>query len=79
MPISCGKACGRNGLDPEHLPPHDQLRLKQDAKPWKSIWSAGHGVGSIADVRRQPHSCERLVAEYQKAMTEACFDRFIRG
>lgn len=68
-----------NGLDPEHLPPHEQLRLKQEAKPWKSIWSAGHGVGSITDIPAAASLCERLVTEYREAMMDACHDRVIRG
>jgi nitronate monooxygenase len=68
-----------NDLDPEHLPPYEDLRHMPEARPWKSIWSAGHGVGSITDVPTAASLCERLVAEYRQAMMDACDDRFIRG
>ncbi len=38
------------GLDPENLPDHGKLDLEGEAKVWKTIWSAGQGVGSIDDV-----------------------------
>ena len=35
---------------------------------WRDIWSAGHGVGSIADVPRVADLVDRLEAEYHAAL-----------
>jgi len=37
------------------------------AKPWKEIWSAGQGVGSISDVPTTAELIERLKSEYRDA------------
>jgi len=37
------------------------------AKPWKDIWSAGHGVGSICDSPTTAKLIQRLKAEYEQA------------
>ncbi len=37
------------------------------AKPWKDIWSAGHGVGSIDDTPKAKDLIDRLKAEYKTA------------
>jgi len=36
-------------------------------KPWKDIWSAGHGVGSIEDVPCAAKLVNQLQAQYQGA------------
>ena len=38
------------------------------AKPWKDLWSAGHGVGSIADVPPAAELVERLIQDYKAAI-----------
>lgn len=59
-----------NGLDPEalvvpaqrgteHLPPH--------VKPWKTLWSAGQGIGLIDDVPSVAELVRRLREEYVAA------------
>jgi nitronate monooxygenase len=48
----------RAGLDPEGPPPAMNMD-KKEAKAWRDIWSAGHGVGGIDAVV----PVERLVAE----------------
>ena len=68
-----------NGLDPEHLPPHGELSRGHEAKAWKTLWSAGHGVGSIADIPSASQLCQRLIAEYAQAMVEAATDPFIQN
>jgi nitronate monooxygenase len=54
------------GGDPENLPPHSGMRVtaEGEAKAWKDIWSAGHGVGDIHDTPTTAELCNRLVREY---------------
>ena len=37
------------------------------SKPWKDIWSAGHGIGSINDTPTSKELIDRLKNEYQQA------------
>ena len=53
-----------SGLDPENLPPHDKKDLGSEAKAWKTVWSAGQGVGSIADIPPAEELIARLGQEY---------------
>lgn len=57
-----------NGLDPDNLPPHGKLDMNEEAKVWKTIWSAGHGVGTIDDIPTTAELCARLKAEYRIAV-----------
>jgi nitronate monooxygenase len=65
-----------NGLDPQNLPIHGELALAGEAKPWKTLWSAGHGVGSIADIPTVAQLCKRLTGEYRQALAETGRDQF---
>ncbi len=40
------------------------------AKPWKDIWSAGQGVGSISDIPTAADLIQRLEDEYQAARSQ---------
>lgn len=53
-------------LDPENLPPHGKMDLGSEAKAWKTVWSAGQGVGSIADVPAAADLIARLEQEYRE-------------
>ena len=64
------------GLDPDHLPDHAKLDLASEAKVWKTIWSAGQGVGAISDVMGANDLCERMIAEYREAIKELANDPF---
>jgi nitronate monooxygenase len=57
------------GLDPDHLPAAGELRIRMDdeVRVWKHIWSAGQGVGGIDDVPSTAELCARLVREYREA------------
>lgn len=55
------------GLDPDNLGPPAKLDLQEEAKVWKTIWSAGHGAGSIEDVPLTAELCARLSEEYDAA------------
>ncbi|WP_137390010.1 NAD(P)H-dependent flavin oxidoreductase [Rhodoligotrophos defluvii] len=39
-----------------------------EAKAWKTLWSAGQGIGSIHDVPPAAELCARLIAEYHEAL-----------
>lgn len=41
--------------------------LGDEARAWKSIWSAGQGVGAIRDVPGTAELCARLKAEFDAA------------
>jgi nitronate monooxygenase len=64
----------RSGLDPEALGPgagpgHDLFDpAKTEARAWKDIWSAGHGVGTIHDVPTVAELVARLRQEYAAAV-----------
>lgn len=65
------------GLDPESgekkkVDLGEELQAPEGgASAWKSIWSAGHGVGSISDAPATSELVDRMVVEYQQA-----FDQF---
>ncbi|WP_180900725.1 NAD(P)H-dependent flavin oxidoreductase [Martelella soudanensis] len=60
------------GLDPDHLPAHAELDMKNESRAWKAVWSAGQGVGGISDILPAAELCDRLVAEYEAAVGEFC-------
>lgn len=64
------------GLDPDNLKPHGGLDMENEAKAWKNIWSAGHGVGAIAEVPAAADLCARLVREYREAVAGLASDFF---
>ena len=59
-----------NGIDPRALPEH-KLDMGEEAKAWKTIWSAGQGSGAITDV---PNTA-KLVAQLSEEFSQAC-DKF---
>jgi nitronate monooxygenase len=61
------------GVDPDNMPPPKaphQPDLPEGVKPWKDIWSAGHGVGLIDDVPAVAELVERLKTEYRAAAAQ---------
>lgn len=63
------------GLDPDALPARDKTAMdystNRGPRPWRDIWGAGQGVGSITDAA--PPAAEvvaRLRAEYDAARAE---------
>ncbi len=64
------------GLDPDDLPHHAQLDMKDEARAWKNVWSAGQGVDAITDVPSAAELCGRLSVEYRNAMAAAGADHF---
>ncbi len=58
------------GLDPANLPAPQAEASNfgtTRAKPWKDIWGAGQGVGSIADVRPAADIVAQLRGEFEAA------------
>ncbi len=47
-----------------------KLSLGDEAKAWKNIWSAGHGVASISEVLSVGQLVERMQAEYRQVFAE---------
>lgn len=65
-----------NGLDPDNLPAHGKLDMNEEARVWKTIWSAGHGVGTIRDIPPAAELCERLIAEYKEAVSKLAAEKW---
>src|SRR6478735_2363156 len=60
----------RYGIDPETLPkksPDLSGLADSEARTWRDIWSAGHGIATIHDVPSVADLAERLAAEYRAA------------
>lgn len=58
----------RAGLDLKTLEKPQHVDMKEEAKAWKNIWSAGHGVADIRDIPPAGVLCARLKAEYDAAL-----------
>lgn len=61
------------GLDPTKLVKKekvdfDNMHGKPEAKAWRDIWSAGHGVGAIDKIESVAEIIQRLEGEYQEAL-----------
>jgi len=61
------------GLDPNQLVKKDQINFddmqkESNAKAWKDIWSAGHGVGAIDRIESAADIINRLELEYIEAL-----------
>jgi len=65
------------GKDPKNLQHPDGIDFgsefeeshdSNEAKPWKNIWSAGQGVGSIKSVMKTSDLVEKLISEYKIAV-----------
>jgi nitronate monooxygenase len=55
-----------NGIDPKSLPEH-KLDMGEEAKAWKTVWSAGQGAGAIHDVLPTGELAARLRQEFALA------------
>lgn len=61
------------GLDPDLLVrkqkvDFDDMQKENNAKAWKDIWSAGHGVGAISEIQSVSEIVEQLETEYHEAL-----------
>jgi len=61
-----------NGIDPKSLPEH-KLDMADEAKAWKTVWSAGQGSAGVRDVL----PTEQLIRRLRDEFIEACssFDK----
>lgn len=62
-----------NGIDPKSLPEH-KLDMGEEAKAWKTVWSAGQGAGAVHDIPSTADLIARLKREYRQAA-----DQFANG
>jgi nitronate monooxygenase len=65
-----------NGLDPDAPPGDHVMDLGNEARAWKTVWSAGQGVGSVHDVPATAELCARLNREYRQAVAALAADSF---
>lgn len=65
------------GLDPDNLVSHGTLDMQNEARAWKTVWSAGQGTGSIHDIPAAADLVRRLIAEYRDAINDAALDPFV--
>lgn len=61
-----------NGIDPKSLPEH-KLDMGEEARAWKTVWSAGQGAGAVHDILPTEQLVRRLRDEYAEAC--AVFDK----
>jgi len=63
------KSLLQNEIDPKSLPDH-KLDMGAESRAWKTVWSAGHGVGAIHDVLPTAELVKRLTDEFSLARSE---------
>ena len=57
--------------DPAHVDFGQKLTVDDEAKAWKTVWSAGHGVSAIEEVLSVSELVDRLEDEYRQALADA--------
>lgn len=70
MRPSLERAGFNNPKEKGHVDFGDKLTLDNEAKAWKNIWSAGHGVSAIHDILSVQALVDRLEQEYSQAFAE---------
>ncbi|KQS55819.1 2-nitropropane dioxygenase [Brevundimonas sp. Leaf363] len=55
-----------NNIDPKSLPEH-KLDMGEEAKAWKTVWSAGQGAGAIGDILPVADLVDRMRSEFDAA------------
>lgn len=63
------KSLQQNDIDPKSLPQH-KLDMGAESRAWKTVWSAGHGVGAIHDVLPTAQLVARLTEEFSSACSD---------
>ncbi|KAK0331466.1 hypothetical protein LTR94_028815, partial [Friedmanniomyces endolithicus] len=63
------KSLVENGIDPKTLPEH-KLDMGDEAKAWKTVWSAGQGASGIDDVVPVQTLVNRLKLEFDEARNQ---------
>ena len=49
-----------------------EMSMNDEARAWKTVWSAGHGVGSSREMLPARAICEQLIGEYEAAKAKIC-------
>lgn len=62
-----------NKIDPKSLPEH-KLDMGEEAKAWKTVWSAGQGSGGVHDIPSVADLVNRMRQEFDQAT-----DRFAKA
>jgi nitronate monooxygenase len=62
-----------NGIDPKSLAEH-KLDMADEAKAWKTVWSAGQGSGGVHDVLPVAELVSRMQQEYRQASEQFARD-----
>lgn len=62
----------KQGIDPKTLKPKEEIDLSHlvNAKAWRDIWSAGHGVTTITKRETTKEIVETLIAEYEEGVAK---------
>lgn len=62
----------KQGIDPKTLKPKDEIDLSHlvNAKAWRDIWSAGHGVTTITKRETTKEIVDQLIVEYEEGVAE---------
>lgn len=55
------------GLDPDNLVRKGGMDMEKEAYSWKTIWSAGHGVGAVYECPATADLCAKLIFDYGAA------------
>lgn len=60
----------KQGIDPKTLKPKDEVDLSHlvNAKAWRDIWSAGHGVTAITKRETTKEIVDTLISEYKEGV-----------
>ncbi|SDG94699.1 nitronate monooxygenase [Planococcus glaciei] len=60
----------KQGIDPKTLKPKDEVDLSHlvNAKAWRDIWSAGHGVTTITKRETTKEIVDTLISEYKEGV-----------
>ncbi len=57
--------------DPAHVDFGEKLTVDDEAKAWKTVWSAGHGVSAIDEVKRVAQLVDDMEEEYRQGLEAA--------
>lgn len=67
------------GMNPEIISHDGALNVENEGKAWKTVWSAGQGVGAVNDIPTISELCDRLFKEYSDTIDALTADPFLQG
>lgn len=59
-------------MDPAHVDFGQKLTVSDEAKAWKTVWSAGHGVSAISSICSVAELVDDLEEEYRSTLARIC-------